>query len=79
MMDPVRTEALRLAVQIACVGNYPNVGERAEFATRVADMFDIYLRLKSPAASVVDREVANQGGSLTPADTKASSAQPGRE
>lgn len=79
MIDPIRTEALRLAVQLCCVGNYPNVGERAEAALLVADLFDIHLRLNGRGVSEVDRETADQGGALTPSDTKASSAQPGRE
>lgn len=42
-MDPVRAEALRLAVQIAIPGNYENVSRRAAAAVAIAHDFAAFL------------------------------------
>lgn len=62
MMDPVRLEALKLAVEICGHGNYPDVGTRCDASLKVADLYVLWLNGSPPqseaAADAIDARKA---------------------
>lgn len=69
-MNRARLEALKLAVQVACVGSYENAGHRLDTALLLARAFELFLG----GGHAPDPENEPQSGELAVPKSKAEAA-----